>query len=53
VDDAEFLEQCGVERDARWLLEIACIGVPEEARNYALSLLRIYDALGGKTQESA
>jgi hypothetical protein len=50
MDDAEFLEACGVAIDQRWLVESACIGIQPEARRYAMSLLKIAALLGSPVE---
>jgi len=45
MDDAAFLQQCGIEIDLRWLVE--CIGedASQELCNYLKALIRIGDML--------
>ena len=45
MDDATFLRQCGIEIDARWLMEFMHQETPAEIYNYAQGLLRIADML--------
>jgi hypothetical protein len=45
MDDATFLRQCGIEIDARWLVEFIRQEAPVEIYNYAQNLLRIADML--------
>lgn len=44
--DPDFLRECGIEVDARWLIE-HMPEVPQELYNYAQCLLRIADILSG------
>jgi hypothetical protein len=46
MDDATFLRQCGIEIDARWLMECMHEETPAEIYNYAQGLMRIADMLG-------
>jgi hypothetical protein len=46
MDDATFLRQCGIEIDARWLMELMREETPAEISNYAQGLMRIADMLG-------
>jgi hypothetical protein len=46
MDDATFLRQCGIEIDARWLVECMHEETPAEIYNYAQGLIRIADMLG-------
>ena len=45
MDDAMFLRQCGIEVDARWLVEFIHQGATAEISNYAQGLIRIADML--------
>ncbi|HEY2002537.1 MAG TPA: hypothetical protein VGG80_09465 [Acidobacteriaceae bacterium] len=45
MDDATFLRQCGIEIDARWLMELMKQETPAEVYNYAQGLMRIADML--------
>jgi hypothetical protein len=45
MDDATFLRQCGIEIDARWLMEFMQQETPAEIYNYAQGLIRIADML--------
>jgi hypothetical protein len=45
MDDATFLAQCGIEIDARWLMEFMQQEIPAEIQNYTRSLMRITDIL--------
>ena len=45
MDDATFLRQCGIEIDARWLMEFMQQETPAEMYNYAQGLIRIADML--------
>jgi hypothetical protein len=45
MDDATFLAQCGIEIDARWLMEFIHQGATAEISNYAQGLMRIADML--------
>jgi hypothetical protein len=45
MDDATFLRQCGIEVDARWLMEFMQQETPAEIYNYAQGLMRIADML--------
>jgi hypothetical protein len=45
MDDATFLSQCGIEIDARWLMEFMQQEIPAEIQNYTRSLMRITDML--------
>ncbi len=45
MDDATFLRQCGIEIDARWLMEFMPQETPAEVYNYAQGLMRIADML--------
>ena len=45
MDDATFLAQCGIEIDARWLMEFMQQEIPAEIHNYTRSLMRISDML--------
>jgi hypothetical protein len=46
MDDAMFLRQCGIEVDARWLMEFIHQGATAEISNYVQGLMRIADMLG-------
>jgi hypothetical protein len=46
MDDATFLQQCGIKVDARWLMECMHEETPAEIYNYAQGLMRISDMLG-------
>jgi hypothetical protein len=45
MDDATFLKQCGIEVDARWLMESTQKENSAEIHNYTQSLMRISDML--------
>ena len=46
MDDATFLQQCGIEVDVLWLAEIMSQSESDEVvANYAKSLLRLTDGL--------
>jgi hypothetical protein len=45
MDDATFLRQCGIEIDARWLMQFMDEETPTEIHNYTQSLMRIADML--------
>ena len=45
MDDATFLQQCGIEIDARWLMQFMDQETPAEIYNYTQSLMRISDVL--------
>ena len=45
MDDATFLAQCGIEIDARWLMESMQPEISAETHNYTQSLMRIADML--------
>jgi hypothetical protein len=46
MDDVTFLRQCGIEIDARWLMEFMQQETAVEIYNYAQGLIRIADMLG-------
>jgi hypothetical protein len=46
MDDATFLQQCGIEIDSRWLVQWMPQEAPAEICNYVKSLIRIADMLG-------
>jgi hypothetical protein len=45
MDDATFLQQCGIEIDPRWLVEFMHQEATEEICNYVKGLIRIADML--------
>jgi hypothetical protein len=45
MDDAAFLQQCGIEVDVLWLGECICEEGPEEHSNYLKDLIRIGNIL--------
>lgn len=45
MDDATFLRQCGIEIDARWLMQFMDQETSAEIYNYTQSLMRIADVL--------
>jgi hypothetical protein len=45
MDDATFLRQCGIEIDARWLMQFMDEETPAAIYNYTQSLMRIADVL--------
>jgi hypothetical protein len=45
MDDARFLEECGIEVDFRWLVEFVSQEAPTEICNYLKGLMRIADML--------
>jgi hypothetical protein len=45
MDDATFLQECGIEVDSRWLIEIICDEAPPEVSTYVKDLIRIADML--------
>jgi hypothetical protein len=46
MEDAKFLQQCGIEIDLRWLLEFMDKDEASEVCNHVKDLLRIGDMLG-------
>jgi hypothetical protein len=46
MEDAKFLQQCGIEIDLRWLLEFMEQEEASEVCNHVKDLLRIGDMLG-------
>jgi hypothetical protein len=45
MDDARFLQECGIEVDSRWLVEFVSRDAPAEICNYVKGLMRIADML--------
>jgi hypothetical protein len=45
MDDAKFLQQCGIEIDPRWLVEFMHQEAPLEICTYLKGLIRIADIL--------
>ena len=45
MDDAAFLQQCGIEIDLQWLGECICEEGPEELSKYLTDLIRIGNIL--------
>ena len=45
MNDATFLQQCGIEIDPRWLVEFMHQEAPAEICNYMKGLIRIADML--------
>jgi hypothetical protein len=45
MDDARFLQECGIEVDSRWLVEFVSLEAPTEISNYVKGLMRIADIL--------
>ncbi len=52
MEDAKFLQQCGIEIDLRWLLEFMDKDDASEVCNYVKDLLRIGDMLGSVVHEN-
>ena len=46
MEDAKFLQECGIEVDPRWLLESMGEETPPEVSKHVKDLLRIADMLG-------